>query len=248
MPSFKPRQSIDWVGSRTDVDSSSSSRPTTTRFHAHADESGHTQMEPPSYTQGVNGSMQSGDPARAFSPSAGGVGDQAQAQAEPQQQPQSGAARPGRRQYAANQTAAYGYDRANAGAGGGGQYGGYQDPSQQQQQGQAQGQYGQPQQQQFFSPALGDPNNQQGGGGAPALQAPYYAQQQGQGGQQGGVIGPGAPVHGRQYSQQMGYGQQGQGQQQQPGVAGLTNQFGQMGFGGQQRSVSLALSSTLQAM
>lgn len=206
------------------------------------DESGRVQMEPPSYHQGVNGPSGGGSDAnRAFSPSnvpGGAVQQQQQAPASPQQG--SGApapARAGKRQYAANQTAAYGYDQA--GGGGGQQYGAQPGYSAQDGQGQAPGQ-----QQQFFSPAFGDPSLQQQQG---------YPQQQ-----QSGVIGPGASVHGRQYSQQM-YPQQGQGQgqapafagqggYQQPGVAGLSNQFGQMGIGGQQRSVRTVAACAAQTL
>lgn len=143
------------------------------------------------------------------------------------QGPSAGPAAAGkpRRQYAVNQTAAYGYDEQAAMAQGATPYG--QQPYSQQQQGQQEGQ--------FFSPAFGDPNQQ--------VQPQQYGQP--------GVIGPGAPVHARQpsYPQQQYqqgqapmYGQQPQQQQmygqQQPGpggMQGLTNQFSQMGV--QQRMV-----------
>lgn len=196
-------------------------------------ETGRVQMEPPSYTQGVNGPTN--DSSRPFTPTNGGPlsGTTSQAPASPPsvQAAAGGAARPGKRQYAVNQTAAYGYDQAAAAAGpgpGGGSMGQPGYPMQPGQlDGQAQGGPGQ-----FFSPALGDPNQQQN---------QYYAGQQ---------QGPGPSIHGRQYSQSYGqagqapaYGQQqpqqaGYGQQQQPGVQGLTNQFSGMGI--QQRLIQTA--------
>lgn len=130
-----------------------------------------------------------------------------------------------RRQYAKDQTAAYDY----SGAGGAAAPQAYA----------AQGQYqdasqpypGQQQQQQFFSPAFGDPNAPQQHMQQPQPNA-YYGQ-----GQTQTPIGPGAPVHGRSISQQYPGQQQGY---QQPGVAGLANQFGQMGLAGQQRPVRVS--------
>ena len=183
-------------------------------------------MEPPSYTQGVNGPT--GDSQRAFTPTnAAGIPSQ-----PPASPPTTQGVRPGKRQYAVNQTAAYGYDQAAAAAAGGsmGQ------PGYPMQTGQPDLQ-AQPNQGQYFSPAFSDPN---------VPQPPYYAGQQQQA---PGVVGPGAPGHGGQYSE--GYGQNGQvpgyGQHQtnyqgygqpQPNMQGLTNQFSGMGM--QQRPLQTA--------
>lgn len=193
--------------------------------------SGRVQMEPPSYSQGLNGNPNDPSHQRAFSPASSPNPNTGTM--PPSSPPQSGAAAAAahkRRQYAKDQTAAYDYSAAGAGGAlppAGGAYGApagqHQDPAA------AAAQPYPGQQQQFFSPAFGDPamhqqqpqqNNFYGNSG------PNYQ----------GPIGPGAPVHGRSFSQQYP-GQQ--GAYQQPGVAGLSNQFGQMGIGGQ-RPVSLA--------
>lgn len=142
----------------------------------------------------------------------------------PSSPPHAGGTSHKRRQYAKDQTAAYDYSGGSISGGipgVGGAYGapGHQDPAQQS--------YPGGQQHQFFSPALGDPAAPQ-----QPLQSNFYGNS---GPNYQAPIGPGAPVHGRSISQQYPGQQQGY---QQPGVAGLSNQFGQMGIGGQ-RPVSL---------
>ena len=199
--------------------------------------SGHVQLEPPSYHTGVNGPQSTGGVATTFSGSAAMMPAVSGADVVQSQPGAVSGGRAGKRQYAANQTAAYGYDNT-AGAGPDGMYGGAPGSNG------VDGQYGQQgpdQPGQFFSPALGGPSMQaqqfqpQQSTGYPG-QSQQYPQQQ-----PGGVIGPGAPVHGQQQMYGQGYPQQQQGQMQpqqqggymqqgqQHGIQGLTNQFAHMG-------------------
>lgn len=175
-------------------------------------------MEPPSYSQGLNGNPNDPSHQRAFSPVSS---PNPNTGAMPSSPPQGGAATSHkRRQYAKDQTAAYDYSAAGAGAVAPAAAGPYGGAAGHQDAGQA---YPGGQQQQSFSPAFGDPAMHQ----QQPQQNNFYGQS---GPNYQGPIGPGAPVHGRSFSQQYP-GQQ--GAYQQPNVAGLSNQFGQMGIGGQ---------------
>lgn len=132
---------------------------------------------------------------------------------------QHGGASHKRRQYAKDQTAAYDYSGGSISGGippPAGPYAAQPDPAASQQAYPGGGQ------QQFFSPAFGDPAMHQ-----QPTQNKFYGNS---GPNYQGPIGPGAPVHGRSFSQQYPGQQQGY---QQPAVAGLSNQFGQMGISGQ---------------